>query len=262
MIPSASPPASAMGTISPMPVIVTGWRTPGRLVATTGVPHMKASTCTSPNDSVLLIDATVTTSHRAKKSAICAGLSVPRKVRYGSYCLISGCSVVPDRLADHVLAVRAGKEDANVRELGQDVRDGVDQVVGALLVREASGEADHPLPLMPADPLTQRGHPLGRRVGDDDGRQDDPHFAAGAATRRRGDTAMASPADAPVSPSACLLVPGQVRPETRQERRVLGEIPRVRDDGVGQLARPARLSQNVSRSTILPYHTGGIWRSQ
>jgi len=44
--------AIANGTTSPMPVIITGWRTPGSALAIDGAPHNIPSTCTNPNDSV------------------------------------------------------------------------------------------------------------------------------------------------------------------------------------------------------------------
>jgi hypothetical protein len=106
-------------------------------------------------------------------------LRVPRKVRYGSYFLMSGCSVSQIVSADHGVAVRAGEEDADVRKSSQDVRDSIDQVVGALLVRKAGRKADHLLPRVPPDTLAQRGPPLGRRIWDKNRWEDDAHFAGG-----------------------------------------------------------------------------------
>ena len=47
----------------PMPVIITGWRTPGKSEATTGVPQDIDSTCTIPNDSVQLVLGKTVSSH-------------------------------------------------------------------------------------------------------------------------------------------------------------------------------------------------------
>src|SRR5450830_115938 len=50
-------------TMAPMPVASTGWRTPGRSLAITGIPRIIASTCTIPKASNGLMDG------RAKMSS-------------------------------------------------------------------------------------------------------------------------------------------------------------------------------------------------
>jgi len=68
MIASASAGESPIGTTSPIPVMRGGWRTPGRSLATDGVPHSMASTCTRPKDSVELRLGTTSTSQAAKNA--------------------------------------------------------------------------------------------------------------------------------------------------------------------------------------------------
>ena len=64
---------------------------------------MNASTCTSPNDSVLLIEATVTTSHSAKKFGHLRGVQRAQEGQVRLVLLDQRLQVVPDRLADDVL---------------------------------------------------------------------------------------------------------------------------------------------------------------
>ena len=70
-----------MGQTSPMPVIRTGCRTPGRSLAIEGVPRSIASTWTRPNDSVELRLGTTRTSRAEKKSDISQGSRTPRNVQ-------------------------------------------------------------------------------------------------------------------------------------------------------------------------------------
>ncbi len=157
-MPRANAATSRAGTISPIPLRTTGCRTPGKSAATTGVPHMNASTCTIPKDSVLLIEGTVITSQAAKKSGMLSAGKVPKKDMCARYLSIKGWRSLPDGLAHGI--PRAGKHEMHICHLRQHMWDRVDQEVDPLFMREPPHKADQALPLSQPEPLREWLAPL------------------------------------------------------------------------------------------------------
>ena len=86
----ASVGASRGGTSRPIPVRVTGSRTPGRLLATTGVPQSMLSTWTMPKLSVWLMLGSTGTAPAAKHEAMSSVLSSPVNTTGGSHAASAG----------------------------------------------------------------------------------------------------------------------------------------------------------------------------
>ncbi len=94
--------------------------------------------------------------------------------------------LIPDALAHHV-EIRPGKEQVHIGDLGQDVRQRVDEVAGALLVGEARGKADD-RPAVQPELVPQRRGPIPGRLRDDHRGQD--HAQLGVVRKMRKDAGV------------------------------------------------------------------------